>query len=165
MGIIYRRMEGADAPALRAIQKKLFPDHRFDYSSHAGDSRAPGFVAVSDDAVIGFVSALTVGKDPGGDDFWQHVRPYIRFVGVEPDLQRRGVGKELMARMCDYLRQQCLASWIYLESDRDQAAFYEKCGFNEMSETDLEAIAGKKVRSRVPFRKECTCPVRFADVL
>jgi ribosomal protein S18 acetylase RimI-like enzyme len=165
MDITYRPNAPADAPAIRELQDKLFPGHGHDYSNGIGHPLVPGFVAVSGVILLGFITARTFKEEHPSDQFWEYVSPYIRFMGVEPHLQRRGLGRKLVAMMCDHLRQQCVARCIYLECNREQAGFYEKCGFVEMSEAEVMAIAGKKLGSRVPFRKHCTEPLRYSDVL
>ena len=165
MDLTYREAVPADAPAMKALQEKLFPNDSRPFWDAIGNRSVPCFVAVSGDGIAGFISARTSKWHDPRDEFWEHVGPYIRFVGVQPYLQRGGVGRQLMAMMCDHLRQQCMARWIYLECEREQALFYEKCGFVEMSEAEVFAIARKTLISRVPFRKQCTDRIRFPDVL
>lgn len=53
----------------------------------------------------------------------------IGSVAVDPDFQRRGIGRQLLTWVLDELKKQALHDFVYLFSD--QADFYESIGFRK----------------------------------
>lgn len=63
----------------------------------------------------------------------QHVHSHLGPIGVDPDFQSRGIGRQLMSRFCAELDRRKIRG--YLETDRPQnVAFYRRFGFNVTAE-------------------------------
>ena len=47
---------------------------------------------------------------------------------VRPEMRRRGIGKELVARVVEVARRRGM-EWVHVDYEEDLAPFYEACGF------------------------------------
>jgi GNAT superfamily N-acetyltransferase len=153
MALEIRRATAADIPQNKVIQLTLSPSDKHTYAENVLYPKTLNFVAVLDGRVIGFTSALIDESNRTGRQFWQRARPYIAFVGVLPEHQRQGVGSALLLAVCEAIFRAPWYKEALLECDRDQAPFYEKHGFVEMSPADVAKSWGPDLGKRVPFRK------------
>lgn len=97
-----------------------WPDHR------RGDfgpvlSRSLAFVcAYQEGRLVGFVN---VAWDGG-------IHAFILDTTVHPDLRRRGVGRELVARAAEAARERG-AEWLHVDYEPHLRSFYAGCGFQD----------------------------------
>jgi ribosomal protein S18 acetylase RimI-like enzyme len=77
-------------------------------------------LAMDDDKVIGFISALSDGIGCA----------FIPLIEVLPEYQKRGIGSELMRQMLEILKD---ISSIDLMCDENVQGFYEKFGMKKLS--------------------------------
>lgn len=158
MTLVIRAAAPADIPANMAIQAVLFPEDKQHYAENVHYPNTLNFVAVLDGSIVGFTSALIDASDPRGNTFWRRARPYIAFVGVLPEHQHKGVGSKLLSAVCEAIFRSPWYLEALLECDRDQAAFYERHGFQEIDRTEVDRIWGANLAMRVPFRKRRSTP-------
>ncbi len=107
------------------------------YNDQHPDESAPGNVPLllfRDGTPVG-----TIRLDTGGPIV------YFRMVCVRRDLQRSGLGRELMRRAEEFARE-AGGQEIRLNSATDAVAFYERCGFHHTPDV-------KPVGSSVPMGK------------
>jgi ribosomal protein S18 acetylase RimI-like enzyme len=82
----------------------------------------------------GFRIMSAWGKRDPRERHW-HIGP----VGVQPDLQGRGIGTSLMASFLELVDEQ--RSPAYLETDRERnLAFYQRFGFAVVAEEDILGV-------------------------
>jgi len=63
---------------------------------------------------------------------------YLGVIGVAPELQGRGVGKQLLGSFCDLSGSDPLSSGVYLETaEESNVGFYESAGFSETARRSL----------------------------
>jgi ribosomal protein S18 acetylase RimI-like enzyme len=68
-----------------------------------------------------------------------HSHAHLEPIGVDPDFQARGIGRQLMIRYCSELDRQKISG--YLETDRSEnVAFYQRFGFKIVSERSVLAV-------------------------
>lgn len=77
-------------------------------------------VAQDRERVVGFITAITD----------KHLSAYIPFLEVLPEYQKRGIGKELVLRMIEILKQYYM---IDLSCDAQLQPFYESLGIQKMT--------------------------------
>ena len=132
---LIREVEEGDCPALLPLYAEL-GNHRATadniaehYARVQQDPRYKTFVAVVDGAIVGFVSSvqsLTVGYDP-----FMHITGLI----VTADMQHRGIGTQLLARMEAYAKASGCSS-VLLNSGVQRTgahAFYKHQGYGKHS--------------------------------
>lgn len=86
------------------------------------------YVARLDDRIVGYIRFY----------FWQAGGPAaisrkmvsIDDIGVDEALRNQGIGKRMMAQLCELARREgCTALNLYVDAPNENAiAFYEKCG-------------------------------------
>ena len=94
------------------------------------DPRHRLVVALDDDVVIGFVSAVIyLHPDKSAPELW------INEIGVAPRHQRQGIGKALLQAMLDDAKQSgCTEAWVLTEQENTAAmAMYKSVGGVESS--------------------------------
>jgi ribosomal protein S18 acetylase RimI-like enzyme len=65
---------------------------------------------------------------------------HLKIIGITPDLQGNGIGKQMMSYYCDIVDKDCIEA--YHETDRaENVPFYERFGFKVVGE---EVINGAK---------------------
>lgn len=58
---------------------------------------------------------------------------YLGVIGVDPRLQGRGFGMQLLKAFCDLSANDTLSGGVYLETAQESnVGFYERCGFSEV---------------------------------
>jgi ribosomal protein S18 acetylase RimI-like enzyme len=68
-----------------------------------------------------------------------HSHAHLGPIGVDPDFQARGIGRQLMIRYCSELDRQKISG--YLETDRSEnVAFYQRFGFKIVSERSVLGV-------------------------
>ena len=89
-----------------------------------GDPRHHIVVAISDDIVIGFASAIHYVHPDKQPELW------IDEVGVAPQYQNKGVGKAIMGEMLQLGKQLgCINAWVLTDRSNDAAnALYRSVG-------------------------------------
>lgn len=134
-----------DIEQARELVHRVLPeDHRVDYARNIGMLGTVSLVVTCNGRVVGFLSALTNPKRPPSD-FWDHFMPYIGFVGVLPEYQRRGVGTELLASACIVLFSNALTASVYLNCTADLDSYYESRGFERVPADEIAQRYGKTV--------------------
>jgi predicted N-acetyltransferase YhbS len=134
MDIIIREIEEKDYPALllllnneignRYVTVDNIAPH---YNRVKDDERYKTFVALLEDEVVGFVSAVqffTVGFD--GNLMW------IVQIAVTKEIQNKGIGTKLLQHIENYAREKGCDSIILNSGVRriDAHAFYKRNGYN-----------------------------------
>jgi ribosomal-protein-alanine N-acetyltransferase len=124
-----RRARAADLPGIAAIERVSFPDP-WDESTLAWVMDYCGeffFVATAARDVAGFLAGAC---EDTGEEVYGHICNFA----VAPPFRRRGLGRELVARV----ERQFLvagASAVQLEvraSNRPALAFYRRCGYRDV---------------------------------
>lgn len=154
----------ADCPSVFALQHAILPDYHFtEYAMNIWHPRCLNLVEVGTlGAIVGFISVLVDSVDPSGPELWQHLRPYLAFVGVLPAAQRRHVGTNLV-RAALYKIVPRIASGMWLEC-RDSAqggasVFYEKLGFSRVASERVEQMTGVTPRGLVYCIGACAATI------
>ena len=92
------------------------------------DPRHRLVVALDEDVVIGFVSAVIyLHPDKPAPELW------INEIGVAPTHQRQGIGKRLLQAILEHAKQAgCIEAWVLTERDNMPAmAMYRSIGAEE----------------------------------
>lgn len=105
----------ADYHYLDNVAEDVFDDPIIEISSREflSDPRHRLMVALDDDLVVGFVSAVVyLHPDKSRPELW------INEIGVAPTRQRQGIGKALLRVMLEHARQSgCTEAWVLTERD------------------------------------------------
>jgi ribosomal protein S18 acetylase RimI-like enzyme len=106
-----------DEGVLTRVAAEVF-DHPIDMDltrEFLADPRHHIVVAIDDETVVGFVSAVHYVHPDKPAELW------INEIGLAPTHRRRGLGKALLRRMLDVGREKnCKAAWVL--TDRGNAA-------------------------------------------
>ncbi len=130
-----RPLEEADLPGCAALFVEVFSAPPWNESWNASTAlrrfddcwRTPGFfglLATSEKRIVGF--AL------GQVEQWVTSRHFLlREMCVALQMQRRGVGSQLMQALEDHLREAGIARIVlHTARESDAKAFYDQCGFH-----------------------------------
>ncbi len=125
MTITYTELEAGDAARCAELEAQLFDgDDPWPAEAFVRELAAPHiryFAARSNDKLVGYAGISRLGRKP----------PYdyeIHTIGVDPALQGRGVGRELLTRLLEFAD----GGAVFLEVRTDNAAaigLYESAGF------------------------------------
>lgn len=121
-----------DLHILHNVAAEVFDDPIVESSAQEflKDPRHRLIVALEDDLVVGFVSAVVyLHPDKPAPELW------INEIGVAPSHQRQGIGKALMQAILDEARRSgCTEAWVLTERDNLPAmAMYTSVGGGESS--------------------------------
>jgi aminoglycoside 6'-N-acetyltransferase I len=119
-----------DAPILNNIAEDVFDDPIIISSAQEflNDPRHRLVVALEDDIVVGFISAVVyVHPDKTAPELW------INEIGVAPTHQRRGIGKMLLRSILENAKQSgCTEAWVLTDRSNIPAmAMYKSVGGTE----------------------------------
>jgi len=122
----------ADFDILNHVASDVFDDSIVVSSAQQflNDTRHRLVVALAEDLVVGFVSAVIyLHPDKSAPELW------INEIGVSPTYQRQGIGKLLLQFMLDHARQSgCREGWVLTERTNIAAmAMYRSVGGEEES--------------------------------
>ncbi|MFN2459624.1 MAG: GNAT family N-acetyltransferase [Candidatus Velthaea sp.] len=126
-----RPLRDDDVPAMAAVLERAYAagqDFRVRLTSYLAMPSARTFVAESSGGPAGMV----VGNDYGPC-------AYVALMGVDPDLQRQGVGTALMDAVVAWIDQRGFA-WAELDATPDGAPLYIRYGFGDHGETLVNQI-------------------------
>jgi aminoglycoside 6'-N-acetyltransferase I len=128
--ITFKLLALPDLPILRNVAAEVFDDPIVESSAQEflKDPRHRLIVALDDDLVVGFVSAVVyLHPDKPAPELW------INEIGVAPSHQRQGIGKALMQAILDEARLSgCSEAWVLTERDNLPAmAMYTSVGGEE----------------------------------
>ncbi len=128
-------LEEADLPGCAALFVKVFSAPPWNENWDASTAlrrfddcwRTPGFFGLltkSEDGIVAF--AL------GQVEQWDTSRHFLlREICVALEMQRRGVGRQLMQALEDHLREAGVARIVlHTAREGDAQAFYDRCGFH-----------------------------------
>ena len=119
MPIEFRRLQRGDEHMLANVANQVFDDPISSESTaeFLADPRHFLVVALDDDRVIGFVSAVIyVHPDKTQPELW------INEVGVAPTHHRRGVARGLLSMMLDIARDAgCAEAWVLTDQANEAA--------------------------------------------
>lgn len=89
------------------------------------------FVAELDDRLVGFVIGTIIEKRKSA---WTY--GYLVWLGVEPELEGKGVARKLVARLTDtFIEAGARIMMVDTDADNDKAlAFFERAGFSQPEE-------------------------------
>lgn len=119
-----------DAHLLNNVAPDVFDDPIVEASAREflNDSRHRLVVALNNDLVVGFVSAVIyIHPDKPAPELW------INEIGVAPAHQRQGIGKRLLQTMLEEAKRLgCSEAWVLTERDNLPAmAMYKSTGGEE----------------------------------
>ena len=119
-----------DLPLLHNIAEDVFDDPIVESSAQEflNDPRHRLVVALDDDLVVGFVSAVIyVHPDKPAPELW------INEIGVAPSYQRRGIGKALMQAILEEAKRSgCTEAWVLTDrANLPAMAMYKSSGGEE----------------------------------
>lgn len=117
---------------LENIAENVFDDPIVEASAREflNDPRHRLVVALDDDLVVGFVSAVIyLHPDKPASELW------INEIGVAPAYQRQGIGKRLMQAVLEEAKRSgCTEAWVLTERGNTAAmAMYRSAGGSESS--------------------------------
>lgn len=136
-----RAVHDQDVESIIALDQKILGEFRPDYwekkmSFYKGHSSITPLIAEIEKKVVGFVMGDTIG--------WEFGIPnntgWIDILGVDPDFQRKGIGKALMDEMIANLKKvgvdtiYVLVNW----KDWDMLKLLDKVGFVRGNMINLE---------------------------
>ena len=130
--ITLKLLHPPDLPLLHSVAENVFDDPIVEPSAQEflEDPRHRLVVALDDDLVVGFVSAVIyLHPDKPAPELW------INEIGVAPSHQRRGIGKALMQAILEEAKRSgCTEAWVLTERDNLAAmAMYTSAGGAESS--------------------------------
>jgi ribosomal protein S18 acetylase RimI-like enzyme len=118
MSIFVKMLGPADAAVLARVAPEVFDDD-VDSTLAAeflGDPRHHIAVAIDDDVVVGFVSAVHYVHPDKPPELW------INEVGVAPSHHRRGIAKRLLQVMFAHAESLgCREAWVLTDRENDAA--------------------------------------------
>jgi GNAT superfamily N-acetyltransferase len=116
--IEYRISPSLTNDALNALFAAAWSDHESrDFSSVL--SHSLGFVgAFSGERLVGFVNLAWDGG----------VHAFLLDTTVDPEVQRRGIGAELVTRAVELARE-CGCTWVHVDFEAQLEPFYARGGF------------------------------------
>jgi GNAT superfamily N-acetyltransferase len=118
VGIVYRVSPTVTNESLNALFAASWPEHRWrDYTTVLHHSLAY-ICAYQGARLIGF---LNVAWDGG-------IHAFLLDTTVQPDLRRRGIGRELVARAAEVARDRGI-EWLHVDYAPHLGGFYRCCGF------------------------------------
>lgn len=145
-----RRAMLTDVPAIRWLQEKVLPPrHPYHYEQNIGSPNCENLVASVDGDVIGYISVLMTINNPAGPDLWHRLAPYVGFVGVFPEHQRKGVCRALLQGVLKELQAEGRPETIYLECSSDNSDIFEKLGFKRLNNGFVQRTWGVVPKSCV----------------
>lgn len=121
-----------DWGAANLIHKSAYPNDSYTYADNIRASGTINLVAVKENQVVGYITALVNPPTPDGRAMWMRMRPYIGYVGVLPYHRGLGIAKELVREAARRSLQYTGEYYIYLETEeKNETAqrLYEKLGF------------------------------------
>jgi ribosomal protein S18 acetylase RimI-like enzyme len=131
-----------DHPAASVVQQACLTEpHPYQYANNILCTGTVNLVAVQNEAVVGFLSVLLGGHDPGGAHLWQRLRPYLAFVGVLPEAQRRGVGSMLVRHAAELLLHR-IGTGVWVECRENLSGLYEGLGFDRCAPDFVRQATG-----------------------
>ncbi len=144
--ITIREATKQDQTAAGLVRSGVLPQtHRYQYEHNIGAVGCANFVAVENGRVIGFLSVLLTRWNVNGPNLWERLAPYLAFIGVLPEKQRRGVGESLLRSACEFAARLCPSEpLLFLEhpSENNPIRLYVRAGFKTMTKDEVFAIAG-----------------------
>jgi GNAT superfamily N-acetyltransferase len=119
--IVYRHDCAISSDQLRSLFADAWPDKDYNYDYSLVLSRSLGYVcAFLKGALVGFVY---VAWDGG-------VHAFLLDPTVRTDVQRQGIGSELVRRAADLARLKGV-EWLHVDFEPHLDEFYRRCGFKE----------------------------------
>lgn len=108
-----------DEQALANVAPNVFDDPMYEKSTaeFLADPRHHLVVAIDNDTVVGFVSAVMyVHPDKERPEVW------INEVGVAPTHHRRGIARDMLGHLLDFARDAgCAEAWVLTSRSNDAA--------------------------------------------
>lgn len=121
-----RVLAPADAPVLERVADQVFdePVNAAWAREFLTDPRHHLAVAIADDTVVGFASAVHYVHPDKAPQLW------INEVGVAPAYHRRGIGRALLDKVLERGRSLgCTEAWVLTEDDNEPArGLYQALG-------------------------------------
>jgi ribosomal protein S18 acetylase RimI-like enzyme len=123
-------LTSADSHYLSNVAEDVFDDPIVESAAHEflNDPRHRLFVALDDNLIVGFVSAVIyVHPDKSAPELW------INEVGVAPTHQRQGIGKLLLQAVLEEAKRAgCMEAWVLTERENRAAmTLYKSAGGDE----------------------------------
>ena len=118
-GVEYRLSPPLANAELDALYAAAWPNHRPPYDFGPELAHALAYATAYDgDRLVGFARLAWDGG----------VHAFLLEPTVHPDYQRRGIGRELVARVVAVARVRGL-EWVHVDYEPELAPFYAACGF------------------------------------
>lgn len=145
-----RKATVLDVPAIQWLQKKVLPpNHPKDYEKNVGSPSCENLVASIGGEIVGYISVFLTINNPAGPALWHRLAPYVGFVGVVPEHQRKGVCRALLQVVLQGLQTESRHQTIYLECSSGNSDIFEKLGFKRLNNGFVKRTWGVVPRSCV----------------
>jgi len=146
--------EAKDREAVGTVCRRVLADDPpYQYELNIGVPGCLNLVAEEDGVIVGYASVVLRRWDARGGFVWQRVAPYLAFIGVVPEKQRRGIGELLLRATISAAAAQCPDEpRLYLEHHRQNATakrMFERMGFRHMSREDVQRETGLRSTNEV----------------
>lgn len=123
-GFSFRTCDLGDLDQIARLEKASFPERpysRLDFAYYMLVARAGFIVASKDGKVVGYVIAVSQGREGS-----------IQSIAVSPDFRERGVGEALMRSALDHLAGKADRVHLLVAADNEGAKrLYSKLSFKE----------------------------------
>jgi ribosomal protein S18 acetylase RimI-like enzyme len=142
MSATVRHAEAQDREAAGAVCRRvLAEDPPYPYELNIGMPECLNLVAEEKGTIVGYASVVLKRWDSHGRAVWQRVAPYLAFIGVVPEKQRRGTGELLLRATISAAAARCPDEpRLFLEHHRQNATakrLFERVGFRHMSRDEV----------------------------
>ena len=154
MATIIRPAEITDREAAGNVcSRVLAEDPPYQYELNIGVPECLNLVAEEEGSVVAYATTVLKRWNPQGRFLWERVAPYLAFVGVLPEKQRRGIGGLLLRSTISEIALRCPDEpLLFLEHHRQNPVakrLFESVGFRNMSDDEVFSMAGLYPKSAV----------------
>ena len=141
-----RFAEVRDNKAAGLVRSSVLPgSHDYYYKKNILSTGCINVVAEEDELVIGYASLLLNRCNPNGHCVLQSVAPYLGFIGVLPQQQKKGAGTKLLKFIIqEAAHRYPNEPFLFLEHEASNPVktWYERAGFTTMSKQDVFDLCG-----------------------
>jgi ribosomal protein S18 acetylase RimI-like enzyme len=154
MATTIRPAEAKDREAAGFVcSRVLAEDPPYQYELNIGVPECLNLVAEEEGSVVAYATTVLTRWNPQGRFLWERVAPYLAFVGVLPEKQRKGIGGLLLRSTISEIALRCPGEpLLFLEHHRQNPTakrLFESVGFRNMSGEEVFSMAGLHPRSAV----------------
>lgn len=143
INLAIRKATLTDVPDIRWLQEKVLPPrHPYHYEQNIGSPSCENLVASFGSEIVGYISVLMTINNPAGPALWHRLAPYVGFVGVFPEHQKKGVCRALLKEISKGLHAEGRPETIYLECTSNNLSIFEKLGFKRLNNRFVQRTWG-----------------------